>query len=254
MNIKKTRYKAQHCKRAGRVASSILSFVLVFVLVVAMLPIVSSAAYAQEEAVPVTESDASKQEAPTQEPSEETEQPTDKDLRNPPGISARAGGSVGIQPSKSGLYVRNKTKIGFAGKQWWIIGDSDASTPDSLQAPSAEAVTLFSDQSAAYGKSKFNSTTLDPGIYDNDYNGSTLQQVMTNAYNDIPTAEEKSYVIPRAAMDLQSYPTEDFYNFASPTNQNFWPLSYREYEDIGSFTDNSLNDFCRTVKNEYQAE
>lgn len=156
MKIKKTRYKTYNRKRAGRVASSMLSFVLVFVLVVAMLPIVSPAAYAQEEAVPVSESDASKQEAPTQEPSEETEQPTDKEpsqatdlqeeaqadkpedsissgevsteadtdipeadktLRNPPGISARAGGPVGIQPSENGFYVRNQTKIGFAGKE-----------------------------------------------------------------------------------------------------------------------------------------
>ena len=287
-NMKKTRYKAHHRKNVGGVARNILSFVLVLVTVVAMLPNVSSAAYTQEEAP-----SAETQTEPESKPDEQADKPEatvygsiggaiwldaleDQDSgvyngdgirqeREHPiadytvslykaedkttvvetvktktdgtyifenlepgsyvvGISARA---VGIQPSKSDLYVCNQTKIGFGGKQWWVIGDSSTSTPPLLQAPSAASVTLFSD-SANFPSSEFN-----PVSGGNDYNNSTLQQAMTNAYNNTPTPKEQTYVIPRT-MDLQSYPGANAYNFANPTNQNFWPLSAHEYLAMGS--------------------
>ncbi len=346
-NMKKTRYKAHHRKNVGGVARNILSFVLVLVTVVAMLPNVSSAAYTQEEAPP-----AETQAEPESKPDEQADKPEatvygsiggalwldaleDQDsgvyngdgirqerehpiadytvslykaedkttvvetvktktdgtyifenlepgsyvvgissctkddieyllpisgittdnkfadfdgeyttvysggitvdadtvitgvnagFRNPSEISERA---VGIQPSKSDLYVCNQTKIGFGGKQWWVIGDSSTSTPPLLQAPSTASVTLFSD-SANFPSSEFNPVSNRV----NDYNNSTLQQAMTNAYNNTPTPKEKTYVIPRT-MDLQSYPNANAYNYANLTNQNFWPLSAYEYVAMG---------------------
>lgn len=152
-------------------------------------------------------------------------------MRTPPGIIAA---SVGIQPSKSDLYVRNQTKIGFGGKQWWVIGDSSVGTPASLRSPSAGTVTLFSDRSANFGTSIFKPYT--GGAADNNnYNGSTLQSAMTSAYN-VLTPKERTYVVPRGSMDLQSYPNQNVYNYVNPTNQNFWPLSVYEYNDMGSGT------------------
>lgn len=150
-------------------------------------------------------------------------------MRIPPGIMAASLSPVGIQPSKSDLYVRNQTKIGFGGKQWWVIGDSSTSTPASLRSPSAGTVTLFSDRSANFGTSPFNNSR-----FNNNYNNSSLQTAMTNAYNNnsILTPKERTYVVPRSSMDLQSYPTQNAYNYANPTNQNFWPLSAYEYNDI----------------------
>ena len=61
---------------------------------------------------------------------------------------------------------------------------------------------------------------------------------MTNAYQNtsILTPKERTYVVPRGSMDLQSYPSKNVYNYANPTNQNFWPLSAYEYNDMGSGT------------------
>ena len=158
-------------------------------------------------------------------------------LRTPMGVQPAA--NVAIQPSKSDLYVRNETKIGFGGKQWWVIGDSGTSTPASLRAPGAGSVTLLSDRSANFGTSVFNSYTGAAG--NNNYNGSVLQSAMTNAYNNILTAKEKTYVVPRPSIDLQSWPNANAYNYANPINQNFWPLSAYEYEDMGSFGNASIN-------------
>ena len=158
-------------------------------------------------------------------------------LRTPMDVQPAA--NVAIQPSKSDLYVRNETKIGFGGKQWWVIGDSGTSTPASLRAPGAGSVTLLSDRSANFGTSIFNSYTGAAG--NNNYNGSVLQSAMTSAYNNILTAKEKTYVVPRPSMDLQSWPNANAYNYANPINQNFWPLSAYEYEDMGSFGNASIN-------------
>jgi len=151
-------------------------------------------------------------------------------LRTPPGIVAA---SVGIQPSKSNLYVRNETKIGFGGKVWWVIGDSSGGTPASLRSPSAGTVTMFSDRNTGntFGTSIFNPYTGVAG--NNNYNGSTLQSAMTSAYN-VLTPKERTYVVPRGSMDLQSYPNAGYYGYENPTNQNFWPLSAYEYNDMGS--------------------
>lgn len=133
--------------------------------------------------------------------------------------------SVGIQPESSTAYLVNLTTIGFAGKQWWLIGNAS----NGVQSPQADSVTLLA-RSDDFGMGAFKS-----GL-SSDYNGSILQGAMNALDTSLFTSgntNESNYIINRASMDLLN---ENGVNsgYSAVLNQKFWPLSYQEWGTLGS--------------------
>jgi hypothetical protein len=144
---------------------------------------------------------------------------------------AQSSGSA-IQAGKPTI-TRNTTVVGFAGQEWWVIGDADGgvySQPNSL--------TLLHKNSLTYGTTAFrlssNTTyTTNPS----DYAGSTLQQRMVAIADGFPSTES-ALINPRTlkAGDDTNYPITG----GDVANQKLWALSYDEGATIN---DNTVHNY-----------
>lgn len=160
-----------------------------------------------------------------------------------------ASAAVGIQENAPVSFALNSDTVGFAGREWYVIGTDSGG----VTAP-ADHITLLSKSS--FGGSAFrtgNSTQDDPswteysgGWYEgdfnlpNDYNGSTLMNVMATATNALP-AKEAALI---TARDIGT----DGIGGTAVNNQKLWPLSLDEYTAMGSipgdpFTSDVWNSF-----------
>ncbi|MGL6201124.1 MAG: InlB B-repeat-containing protein [Lachnospiraceae bacterium] len=165
-------------------------------------------------------------------------------VRSPAGIQTL---SVGIQPESSTNYTVNNTVIGFAGQEWWVIGDDISG----VTSPQADSVTLWSKtyNSSYYGI--FNPYTGTTG--NNKYDGSTHYTTINSyASNLLSGSQEANYVIDRAAatidQDAWTYvngvndtnATDSVYGYGSVSSyQTFWPLSKGEWETVGTGTNDA---------------
>ncbi|GHU80002.1 hypothetical protein FACS1894191_4160 [Clostridia bacterium] len=149
----------------------------------------------------------------------------------------------------------NTTVVGFAGQEWWVIGDASSGVYQQT-----DSVTLLhkgtGNNPETYGNTAFrtgqetsfsNSTQYsgDSWYYANnpsgaswtkpsDYRGSTLQQRMEVIASGINSASSKEYglIDPRTltAGDDANHPITG----GDVTNQRLWALSYNEWQTIGN--------------------
>ena len=120
------------------------------------------------------------------------------------------------------ISLSTGTVIGFAGEEWWVIGDGSTGVN-----PVTGNVTLLVKSAAnptPYGTTLFNSTP------NNEYISSRLLTEMGNIATVIQSTSAKEYALitPRATLDG--------INGASPANQALWPLSIAEANDIDNAT------------------
>jgi len=116
-------------------------------------------------------------------------------VRLPAGIQSL---SVGIQPGSSTSYVPNSTVIGFAGYEWWVIGNVSYG----VTSPSGNSITLWS-KNWNFDRSMFRDTS----VINNNYNGSYLQAAMNALDTSLFTTtkgntQEGNYVTVRGSLDL----------------------------------------------------
>ncbi|GHU79104.1 hypothetical protein FACS1894191_1150 [Clostridia bacterium] len=169
-------------------------------------------------------------------------------------LTARA---AEIQAGTPAITV-NTTVVGFAGEEWWVIGDATTGVypqPDSVTllhkgtgndpetygntAWRTGADSSFADSTQYSGDSKYyaNNPGGTPGWTEpSEYRGSTLQQKMESIAGEITTASSKEYdlITPRTltAGDDTNYPIKG----GNVAGQKLWALSDNEHQTIGSNT------------------
>lgn len=132
--------------------------------------------------------------------------------------------TTSAQISKT-AYTINRTVVGYAGHEWWVIGDSGTG----VTSP-ANSLTLWS-KNHDWQIVAFNSSV------DNNYQNSALKTAMNNLNNSLFTSGnilERNYVINRASMDLFDENGNNTYGFSPVLNQMFWPISQQEWDVIRS--------------------
>lgn len=149
-------------------------------------------------------------------------------VRLPPGIQTT---SVGILPGTNSSYTVNSSVIGFAGCEWWVIGN-----PTSGVISPSNSITLFS-KNTDFGISQF-STGGTSGSLGSNYSTSILRSKMnaldTSLFSSGNTLE-KSYVTTRT-VDMYNSSGVDSLGYGTLANQMFWPISYQEYVTIANIT------------------
>lgn len=122
--------------------------------------------------------------------------------------------TVAIKPETGKIvYGINHTILGFAGREWYIIGDSASGVISS----GSKEITLLSKDDEI-GKVKFSYT-------DNHYSGSTLQTTINNYAETLTTdVREAAMITARRELDGIGGP--------SAIDQKLWPLSLEEYNTI----------------------
>ncbi|MGL6200503.1 MAG: DUF7601 domain-containing protein [Lachnospiraceae bacterium] len=144
-------------------------------------------------------------------------------------------------------FTPNTTVIGFAGHQWWVIGDVGSGVKSQLRGTTTSSITLWS-KDLDFDQIPFNSNSTSNDA--NKYDGSTLQSYMGGL--DVSmfsngNAQEQNYLIKREAesidQDAWSYKTgtngnnegDGIYKYGSvSSDQKFWPLSKGEWETVGA--------------------
>ncbi|GHS95332.1 hypothetical protein AGMMS50276_10510 [Synergistales bacterium] len=137
------------------------------------------------------------------------------DVKIYPGFNSVTVGK-GNTPSVNdggGPALKDVTTIGFAGKQWNVIGYNGTGI-----ASKAGTMTLLLSNGYEFAISAFGSN--------NNYSGSILQEAMNNAYSSANLGEQ-DVVTPHTLSD----------GIAGPEIQNarFWPLSTEEAKDVAFY-------------------
>ncbi|WP_045574331.1 hypothetical protein, partial [Desulfosporosinus sp. I2] len=150
-------------------------------------------------------------------------------------MPVQAQGAVNIQSGpgtvKAGLSAAAPpfTAVGFAGKQWDVIGYNGTGVYSA-----ANTITLLLKNGQSVGADgQFNGSTVD-----NKYNGSGLQAAMDNAFAAITDARENGFVLPRTLGWTTNYGqtgyNDDGIGGVTLSNVAFWPLSVAEANQVNS--------------------
>ena len=132
--------------------------------------------------------------------------------------------STGIQPKADTVYTVNSTVIGFAGHEWWVIGNSTSG----VESPSNTMLTLWSKKHDQHdlGDSTFRTNTAWNAYAD----ASALLTTMENLAATFPTdTREHDMIANRAILDDVG---ESTFGYGQPINQMFWPLSKTEWGTV----------------------
>ncbi|KJS66111.1 MAG: hypothetical protein JL50_13235 [Peptococcaceae bacterium BICA1-7] len=151
------------------------------------------------------------------------------------GMPMQAQGAVNIKSGlgtvKSGLSSSAPpfTAIGFGGKQWDVIGYNGTGVYSA-----ANTMTLLLKNGQSVGADgQFHKNTVN-----NQYNGSTLQEKMNDAFTAISDAREKGLVLPRSLGWTPNYGqtgyNADGIGGPSLSDVNFWPLSVAEANQLNN--------------------
>jgi hypothetical protein len=138
--------------------------------------------------------------------------------------------------------------VQFAGRLWNVIGYNDSTEKTGVIGPKGTTTLLLSDFSCSsfYDRSEFHVDSS--GLNGNShYNGSDLQNAITDIYNSF-TKIEKSCIVPRDLEGGSEYCRSRGYKtnkIAGPTatSQTLWPLSVKEAEELSILVRSFLGDW-----------
>ena len=149
--------------------------------------------------------------------------------------------AIGTQSSIPSLTV-NKTKVAFAGYEWWVIGYNGQGV---YSTEGDNHVTLLAKDNS-FGKSAFRSGSnaqydanpegMSAWTKANEYAGSTLQQKMVSIASGFSTKEQN--VITARDLTIAS----DDIKGNSISNQKLWALSANEVKKINSNNVSTIGD------------
>ncbi|MGL6202153.1 MAG: hypothetical protein ACRC3H_24830 [Lachnospiraceae bacterium] len=143
--------------------------------------------------------------------------------------------------ARAPIYKVNTTIIGFAGYEWWVIGDNNGGVTSQMPGTATSAVTLWS-KDYDFGDREFNPAAVSTD--ENKYDGSALQDSMNTLDGSMfsstqnGNAQEEDYLIKRSSMDQFTELGDDAtygYGTISP-DQMLWPLSYQEWDTVNNYS------------------
>jgi uncharacterized repeat protein (TIGR02543 family) len=179
--------------------------------------------------------------------------------------------ALDIQAGTPPTLARNSGIVGFAGQEWWVIGDSGNGVwqqPNSLTLlvkggnPYGSLYFRNGRENSAYGYSKYyngledwyyanNPSGTTNWSRPNEYRGSTLQQKMESIANGIP-AKERAMINARTLRTAEDN-SQHKMTGGEVANQKLWPLSMNEWYTINNSTIRSFGTtwWLRAAYDEY---
>ena len=125
------------------------------------------------------------------------------------------------------IFIINTSVIGFAGQEWWVIGDGTSGVH-----PVADHVTLLAKSTGnPYGNVAYNLSG------DSVYPNGGLHTAMTSIYGTIGTVNAKEQALITARIIDNIWDGSGTYNDTDTLpGQYLWPLSLAEWNTLGDAT------------------